>query len=346
MALLTKSVYVHTALSQEVMRGHWNTLLLDPLQLDKAGPLESGAEVLVVDTRHLQSMEVRRLVASFLSNGRGVLLLCDTWTPVVAGALRELGLEMAPPQKTAGPVPSTIRYLSLQHPVLKPFAGRDYGSLGDLLIRRTHALTGSKAVPLMVSDRGETLLVENGGHPGRFFALGFGLEQADSNWPLHLSFVPFLDLCLQNARPAGGFPAESTPGEVVMMKVPAQTLWLAAEGRELARVPVVGGMARVEMPVEPGCYEFGYGTNPEVVARVCVNLSAKESVLEKGPEPGWIKTSRTEEVADAVSPAGDVRKSAAHKQPWAWLLLLYAAGALLAESLWLCVRSLRGGKIT
>ncbi|MEY5025466.1 MAG: hypothetical protein RLZZ244_994 [Verrucomicrobiota bacterium] len=350
-ALLTKSAFVRTALSQEVMRGRWNTLVLDPAQLGKAGPLESGAEVLVVDALYLQSLEARTLVGAFLSNGCGVLLLCNKWSPVVAGALRELGLESVAVAGTGEPVPSRVRYVFSQHPVLKPFTGQDYGSLGELVIRRTHALMGRNAVPLMVSDRGEALLLENGGYPGRFFALSFGLERADSNWPLHVSFVPFVDLCLQNARPAGRIPAEAAPGDTVVMKVPegrgAETLWIAAEGRELSRVPVVGGMARVGMPVEPGCYEVGYGTSPEVVSRVCVNGSPKESILEKGPEAGWIKGSRAEESslvkgvhAGEGTGGREARESAARKQTWAWMFLLAAAGVLVAESLWLSVRNL------
>src|SRR5437660_4969567 len=110
------------------MRGHWATRTLEPAHLAEEVAANHDSEVLVIESNYLQSGEARKLVWRYLSNGRGVFLLVNRVTPVISGALRELGFETqseAPPKTTA----EKFQYVFSSHAIFHPFLSPDYGNL-------------------------------------------------------------------------------------------------------------------------------------------------------------------------------------------------------------------------
>jgi hypothetical protein len=337
LALAARSPYLRAALAPETMKGRWAATLIEPgaLAVEKLSE-EELPEVLVLESDYAQSQAVRTLALRCLNNGRGVLLFVRRETPLVKGFLAELGVFVSAP-RAAGE--ETFRLVAGDHPIFRPFLN---GELGDVLAPRVFehvALQSTQAVPLLFGRSGDPLLLEGTATKGRLLVFAFGLDRAQTDWPLQPSFLPFLDIALQHARQGTPVQTSAAPGELVTHVVaPGRALpgelALRRDGRELLRVPVdKNRSARFEAPELPGIYELTYAADPAVQALVAVNPSPKESVLRYRREPAALKTWTM--AAEASDPdrraAVPARLTAGDDRLW-WWCLAAAAAALALES--------------
>lgn len=345
-AMLAQSPYLRLALGPDIMRGHWVTRLLDPAKLTDELTTPTPAEVLVVESGYLQSADVRTLVGRYLREGRGVFMLVNRLTPPITGALRELGFEVQTRSATEPPASERLQYFLSNHPIFHPFLAPDFGNLLEVKAARV-PIQVTQGFPLLFSESGEPLFFQGTRFPGRLFVAAFGLEREQTTWPLHVSFIPFLDLCLQNSRPAETTPLDYEPGATTVLGFagdsPVGEVVLRDGSREITRAPVVQGKARLRLPDPPGLYELTYdaATAPERV--FSVNPPVKESRLSYVASPEalrlWQVASGKASTAapPAAAPAAMSRAAIQQQQLW-WWLVLGALTALVVEACWTSMR--------
>jgi aerotolerance regulator-like protein/VWA domain-containing protein len=339
-AVLAQSHYLRLALSPEVMRGHWAARLIDPGKISDQLASANDAEVLCIESAYLQSPDARKLVWRYLTNGRGVILLANRITPAVTGALRELGIELdSPAEAQRG---GKLVYVSSSHPIFHPFRSPDYGNLSEVKVLRHARLKTAQGVPLAFGDAGDVLLFQSTRFPGKLLVSAFGFEREQTSWPLHLSFIPFLDLTLQHCRPAGDDRDMFEAGESTAITLPRDT---AADHVVLAgaQFPVNDGKAQVKVPDEPGVYELatpGVSNGPSRF--LAVNPPARESELTytANPEAPAVWTIQKSSDKPTASYASIMRLSRTEilRQHWWWWLALAVVAALAVEMLWSSAR--------
>lgn len=345
--VLARSGYVRTALSPEIMRGQWSAKVVEPAELAgevAAGP-ESDAEVLLVESGYLQSGDARKLVNRYLGEGRGVVLLVDRLTPNVTGALRELGIE-AETFVTLEKDQRNLAFFAANHPMLHPFATPENGNLLEVEVNKYARLKVAEGVPLIFARDGSGLFLQAKKFRGKLLVAAFGLDREHTSWPVHPTFIPFLDLALQSARAEDATPQEYEPGQVASFQLPGAAgvvaqgngpgrgLVLRGGGEMFHRVVVEGGRCEVRMPERPGLYALGWENEQQPLKVFSVNVPGKESELAYVAEPealrGWQVPSGTKVAGSngKVSLAGVL-----HQRLW-WWMLLAGLGLLGAETAW------------
>lgn len=348
-ALLAQSPYLHAALSPDVMRGRWTTRMLQPSKL--AGELNTALneDVLVVEAGYLQSKDARDLVFRYLNNGRGVLLLLNRVTPLVKGVLSNYGFDFAPQNnRVEKDPPQNFRYIALEHPIFAPLAKGEYGSLGDIRVMESASISSKTAAPLIFSQTGGALFFDAAAPKGHLLVSAFGFDRNQTDWPVHPTFIPFIDSLLHYARGQKEMQNAYEPGETYAMEIPPGKLpgeiVLRKDGKPVARA-MVDSNRRVQMPVpeEPGLYAVTYDSDPAVQTVIAVNPSPKESRLSYVMNPPTVKAWQLPDTGKAgiqgSTPAPDAASRAAilRQQLW-WWLLAGAVAMLIAETGWLFFR--------
>lgn len=334
-ALLAQSPYLRMALSPEVMRGQWLTRFLDPARLGAEVAANQDAEVLCIESGYLQSPDARTLVKRYLANGRGVFLLVDRLSPSIDGCLRELGFEADRAPAPEEPNPERFQFVLFNHAIFHPFQSRDFGNLLDIKVHNCARLKAISGKPLIFSGTGAGLFFEGAAHSGKLFVCAFGLDRAQTSWPVHPTFIPFLDLTLQAARPQESTITSFQPGETTTIQLPAvvsaHEVFLKANGREVQRATVDHGRAQIRMPRQPGLYAMTYGESEEIQRIFSINPSPKESELLFVDAPkavkGWcFEASHGLRPALSAPPARMGSSAILQQWLWWWMLL----GGLLA----------------
>ena len=175
-------------------------------------------DVLCLESHALSSSAVRERIRSDLSEGRGVILWVDQATPLIAGFLRELGIDLESSQN-ASTDPATFRYLYSEHPIFAPFQSAQFGDLTEIEFTNYRRLKIRDAIPLAFSASGDPLVFEIGKNQGRMLMFAFTLDRRDTNWPIHPTFIPFLDKCLAYARGQETTTTAYQPGESVVWEL-------------------------------------------------------------------------------------------------------------------------------
>jgi hypothetical protein len=338
-AVLAQSKYLRLALSPEVMRGIWAAQLIDPANIAAHLAAGTDAEVLCIESSYLQSPDARKLVWRYLTNGRGVILLANRITPAISGALRELGIEPDSPAESKRD--GRLVYISSAHPIFHPFRSPDYGNLTEVKVLRHTRLKTAQGVPLAFGDAGDVFLFESTRFPGRLLVSAFGFEREQTSWPVHLSFLPFLDLALQHCRAAGEdrdmfeaaestvitLPRDSTAKQVVLAGSP---------------FPVSEGKAQIKVPDKPGVYELRYDGSGAGARMLAVNTPPRESELSYTAHPEapavWAVPHSPESRATATASLMQLSRSEILRQRWWWWLALAVVAVLAIEMLWSSAR--------
>jgi len=341
-ALLAQSQYLRLALSPEIMRGQWATRVLEPSKLSAELDNNQDAEVLCIESNYLQSGDARKLLFRYLSNGRGVVLLVNRLTPAITGCLRELGFEVEGTVNPAKGAAEKFQFIFSNHPIFHPFLSPDYGNLMEVKISKYVRLKSNQAMPLVFSEKGAGLFFQGAKMQGKLFVIPFGMDREHTSWPVHQTFIPFLDLTLQTARAEDATPLNFEPGEVAVMQLPAGSAVKEAvlhnEREELARESTDHGKTQVKVPEKPGLYTITYddGSKPEKI--LSVNPSPKESQLVYVDSPEAMKLWR-------VNTPGQAGKTAAGsaylkgglasilQQRFWWWMVLGGLGALMLETI-------------
>ena len=343
-ALLAQSPYLQVALSSDVMRGRWSTRFLPAGEVgaEMAADQNQDADVLVVESNYLQSTGSRALVQRYLSNGRGVVLIVNRLTPLVNGFLRELGFEAGGTRRARQAGGDSFQYVYGQHPVFHPFLSPDFGNLIEVKVFSHQVLRSARATPLVFDESGDPLLLQGTGTPGKLFVSAFAWDREQTTWPLHLTFIPFLDLCLQNARVESAIPSSFEPGEVFPFVLPpgsqAKAVVVRRGEREVSRTAPAEGQARLKVPSKPGVYQLFLEGNAKPEAAFAVNPSPRESQLNYTAGPEIVQTWQVAAGPAAVrarrlDEAQVTQASILAQKVWWWVL---AAGVavLAAEGLW------------
>ena len=346
--LISTSVFLRRALDPAVMSERWEIQISETSGIGPRTDAEPP-DVLCVDGQTLTDAQVRDRIRDDLGRGCGVMLMVDQANPVLAGFLRELGIELQPNQ----PRPSsaeTFRYVFSEHPVFAPFRSTELGNLSEIEFESYRRLKVRNAVPIAFSSMGDPLLFEVTVGSGRMLVFAFAFERRDTNWPIHPTFIPFLDKTFDYLRGESVSVADYEPGESINWQLPSgvatDTLTVAqvqSSGNESAEtfvdpasVDVTGRAARFLAASQPGHYGIRYVAGGELAAVIDVNPSPLESELSFDADPkslsGWKRTSdATEESTESVMDL-ELTDVEALQQPYWWYLMLTAALLFAAES--------------
>ncbi len=349
--LLADSPFLHRALAPEVMQSRWE--LTPPMAPRDDRDGDQATDVLCVESNALASSAVRDTIRDDLSAGRGVLLMVDEANPLTAGFLRELGIESesseSPPDK-----PAEFRYVFAEHPIFLPFQAMDFGDLTEVRFMNYRRLQVRGAVPLAFSAAGDPLIFEVDASPGRMLVFAFAFNRRDTNWPVHPTFIPFVDKCLAYVRGHTTTATAYEPGEAVVWNLPAgaqasravvslldpATGLNAEQSPEPMRVEVRNGQASFQLPPRAGHYAVRYDDHDRIEAILDINPSPLESDLTFDATPAaltaWQYTATSSVVADGPDSqqAGLAltTREALQQQLW-WYLLIAAVTAVALETI-------------
>jgi len=348
--LLSQSPFLQTALSPEVMQGRWTTYVPDAS--NPAGDLEkpSDDDVLCVESQYLETAFARELVLDFLNQGQGVVLVVDRVSAVVSGFLRKLGIETIPEPREAAAT-SGIRYVFMEHEIFRPFRAADFGNLTEITTERYRRLRMPGALPLVFSDAGDPLLFESEQTKGRLLVFAFSLDRTETNWPLHPTFVPFLDRCLCRVRSAATMETDFQPGETCVWTIPAgrditEVVLRKSDGTgdgETVRASAENGQSRFRVPDLPGLYALSYDDDSRIENLLAVNPPPKESFLNYVDSAEVVETwkrdtAEDQPVSKSAGPALELSKPEILRQHIWWWLLLGGLTLLIVETAWLSIR--------
>ena len=349
-ALLAQSSYLRVALSPEIMRGEWKTHLVDPSNLSAELAANEDSDVLCLESSYLQSGDTRKLLRRYLTSGHGVVLFVNRVTPGVKECLHELGFDLEETVTTPKGQSERFQFVFSNHPVFHPFASPDYGNLMDIRVSKYVRIKPVQAMPLVFLESGAGLFFESTKFPGKLFVAAFGAGRESSTWPVHQTFIPFLDLTLQAARAEDAAPLSYQPGEAGIIQVPAgiaaHEVVLRDETREWARAPVELGRAQLKMPELPGIYSLSYDTKDRVEKYFSVNPSPKESQLTYVESPDVLKLWSMNTPAETTTrskaiPPTKFRLAAVLQQRWWWWMVLAGMCVLMLETAVLGLRKER-----
>ncbi|HUY33952.1 MAG TPA: BatA and WFA domain-containing protein [Pirellulales bacterium] len=349
--LLARSPFLQTALSPEIARGRWKARVLSLEDLKtvenlKTVPPDDEADVLCIESQLLETAPARDRVLHCLNQGKGVVLWVNRITTVAKGFLRELGID-AQEEVTPAAGASGFRYIFSEHPVFHPFRSADSGDLMEIRVHKYRRLKVPEAVPLVFSEAGDALLFEQPKSKGKLLIAAFGMNRDDTNWPIHPTFIPFLDRWLHAARTEIVMPTAYQPGEVCVWNVPpdvaASEIVLRDAEREVLRAPLEEGRARFTVPDAPGLYALHYGESTEIGRFLEVNPAPDESWLTyTAPETTaetWCRPAANDPAASSAETVKmDLAPSEILRQKLWWWLLLAGLAALLTETGWLALR--------
>jgi hypothetical protein len=344
-ALLARSVFLNAALSPEVMRGHWRRQVLDIADRSVVGAVPD-ADVLCIESSYLQSPEARSLLQRYLEARLGVVLFVDRLSPYIDSNLRTLGFEPEGTVTTAQSTPEHFRFVTANHPIFEPFESSEFGILTEITVSHYAKLRPTAGSPLVFSDSGNGLVFESSKYPGKLFICAFGIDREQTSWPVHPTFVPFLDLALQAARPQEKVRTSFEPGETATVAIPldsdAQTVSVLGNGGELSNAKVINGHASLRLPDQPGVFSLVLGQSGKPWQFVTVNPAPQESELlyvkSMKPLREWSITSSGHHRPQAVGPLPDSGYSNTLAQPlWWWMLMLGLMGLVL-ETAWVIIK--------
>ncbi|MDB6053209.1 MAG: hypothetical protein JWN25_732 [Verrucomicrobiales bacterium] len=340
-AVLCQSQFLRLALSPEIMRGHWDTHFIEPSKIAAELETANDAEVLCIESSYLQSADARKLLWRYITNGRGVFLMMNRVTAVTKGFVKELGFECLPEDSSkAGS--ANLQYLFANHPVFHPFTSPDYGNIMEVKVTDPIRLRSTQAVSLLFSDKGEPLFFQNVKQPGKLFVSAFAFERNQTSWPVHPTFIPFLDLCLQNARPSDPMPTSFEPGEVFIQNLGTNSLVrevVLKTPTGMRSSAVLHGKLQLLIPEKPGLYSLTYRGVSDIERIIAVNASPKESQLRFTVKPdalqAWqmISTSSGAKQTAGLDATPPNISSIWQQKIW-WFLLVAALCGLALEGFW------------
>ena len=348
--VIARSLFLRQALPPEVMRGRWELTFSDADQLSSR---EAGLapDVLCLESHALSSSVVRDRIRGDLSEGRGVILWVDQTTPLITGFLREFGIDLDSSQNVSTE-PATFRYLFSEHPIFAPFLSTEFGDLSEIEFTDYRRLNVRDAIPLAFSGAGDPLVFEVDKSQGRMLVFAFAFDRRDTNWPIHPTFIPFLDKSLSYARGQVTTTTAYQPGEsavwdlsrgnstnlLVVSKLDPEFLDRTESASDPIRAEVRDGKARFRLPGQPGHYALR-DDNDRITAILDVNPSPLESELIYDREPAaltaWQQDQGNQEADQRTEPTSGIEITtleALQQHVW-WYLLIAALVAFVAETI-------------
>lgn len=353
------SVYLTTALGARTAP-QFEAEVLSAARLTPA-ELE-GRAVVVLNNSTTISTAAERALEQFVRQGGGLFMALGGETPwrgdstLVPGALGQ----MVDRRATRG----TLGYLDYSHPVLEPFKDPRNGTFANARFYRYMRLQPAPEDRVLARfDDGSAALVERAVGAGRVVAWTTTLDGGWNDFPVQPLYpVVMPDLLAYLAQyeepdpwhtvgrmmdvslPVASMVRQGAVGNVADVMRSASAVVLTPSGRQLSLGE--GGASTVELG-EQGFYTVrvqGADGQPFVAA---VNLDPLESDLTPQPEQEFVAaatgtaavTASGQSLERPDMTAAEIEKRQAN---W-WVLLVLAAGLLLAESV-LANRLSRGGR--
>ncbi|MBM3998038.1 MAG: hypothetical protein FJ297_00605 [Planctomycetes bacterium] len=337
--LIADSPYLRAAVRPDILSGRWTVRTTEPGDEATRDPFD----VMMVEVSRLAAGPVRERLRSHWAAGGGIVLFVDSVPDPVVGFLEDLGIESGATRDLPDDG-SPIRYFHPDHPLFAPFASGEFGALTDVRVHRYTTTRAPNGVPCLFAADGEPIGWDVPAK-GKMFVLGFGMEKTHTDWPLSVSFVPFVDRCLDACR-APPPPWEAyEPGERCVWRPPnseTAARVVLRDGSEIrSRANVEGGAARLDLPAAPGLYSVHYDDRRETVGMIGVNPSRFESILAYADGGAVVDRCVVSDVREpsraAAGPLSQTEASILRQRIW-WWLLLGGIGALTAETIWLAIR--------
>ncbi len=343
-ALMSKSVYLKAALSADVVKGHWSVREVRPTLLanELEAPAENDADVLIIDASYLQSADARRLADRYFKNGHGVFITVDRLSTLMTGYLHDLGFTPKSILASSEHSPQQpIRYFDEDSPIFQPFKFMDLSSFMDVRVGDSAELESTQAKALLYGHDGEGLLYTGTKDAGRFLLCTFAFDRNQTDWVIHPSFVPFVDLALQSLRTQNNNVTNLEPGESWLIKIPTnrvvKTVSLYSSTQQVASAKVdENHRATLIAPDELGIYKLTYDKEAVMEQALVVNAPTQESDLHYIQKPPELLTAWTLSRYDPVkqNKPSDQRvtpEQDAAKQNYWWMLLMAGSAMLLCE---------------
>ena len=372
-ALVARSPYLAAALSPEVMRGRWSASATPAATLaERTADSLRTSDVLLIEASYGLEPAGRELIEHYTREGRGVMLVVERESLAIANYLRPLGIELSGEVTESKPAP--FRYVMFDHPIFQPLRSRDFGDLLDIRVLRYRRLAAPNARVLVYSSMGDPLVLEIDGGAGRMIVVAFGWERNTTNWPIHPSFVPFLDLCLEYLRETVAWRRQFEPNErclwplanaleppTVPNRIPSGASVASvladgtsstptgpvvvkdAAGEERYRGPLRERMVDFPVPSAPGLYDVSFDGGRSVARTIAVNPSPLEAELAynsgESKIASWrLASSETRRVENAdtatTGPRDPLELSGILRQSTWWWLLAISGALLVLETLW------------
>jgi hypothetical protein len=213
--------------------------------------------------------------------------------------------------------------------------------LSEVKVLRHTRLKTAQGVPLAFGDTGDVLLFQSTRFPGKLLVSAFGFERDQTSWPVHLSFLPFLDLALQHCRAAGEDRDMFEAGESSVIPLPRETT-ASQVVLGAARFPVSEGKAQIKVPDKPGVYELRYDNSSAAPRMLAVNPPPRESELSYTANPEaptvWAMQKSPDNRPPAAASIMELSRSEILRQRWWWWLALGVVALLAIEMLWSSAR--------
>lgn len=300
-----EAFYVQHALAAGGARGY-RAVGLSGAKLSSAGDavLNEYAAVVLVSTRGLERRG-RELLARYVTDGGGVVLAAgpDVDGEVVADVLgRNAALRVstvdAPGVRARSIAPADVR-----HPIFQPFAS-NAAALGLVTFRQAARVEGDGCQTIARFTTGDPALLDCAAGDGRALVLASDLNNRWNDFPLHPTFVPFLQ---EAVRYVGS--ARVQRSEYVVGDAPA-------------------GVAR-----QPGVVSIAEPKSSGVPPRpVAINVDARESDPARLTVEEFQSAITRMKDASANQARGEARQQEDRQHLWQYAIALMAI-ALVAEGL-------------
>jgi len=216
--------------------------------------LRDFGSIVVLSTRGLERPG-REQLAKYVNRGGGLLIAAgpDVDGEVIAdvlgsGAPIEIKGPNGDPERVAAQQPQTLAPADVRHPIFKAF-GAEVASLGLVQFRAVARVTGPSCQAIARFTSGDPAVLDCAAGNGHAIVIASDLNDRWNDFPIHASFVPFVD---QAVRYLSG--TASRGSEYLVSEVPAE-------------VPPIPGVATVKT---------GSGTR-----RVVVNVDPRESQVDR-----------------------------------------------------------------
>ncbi len=256
-----------------------------------AARLRSKAAILLLSTRGLERRG-REALAAYVQGGGGVLIAAgpDLDGDIASGLLGGTPLKIAAPPSDR-PEARALAPVDVRHPVFRPFQSAA-ATLGLVTFNAVARVSGEGCQPIARFTTGEAALLDCGAGEGRALVFASDLDDTWNDFPLHATFVPFLQEAVRYL--AGARPRMS---DYLVGEVP--------EG-----VPPVPGI--VDVPGTPG-------------ERIAVNVDPRESDPARvSPADFETAVQRLKDTGEVVARA-DAQSQENRQHLWQYLLLAMIA---------------------
>lgn len=266
--------------------------------------LNEYAAIVLVSTRGLERRG-RELLAKYANDGGGVVLAAgpEVDGDVVADVLgRDAALSVSAAASSAVRT-RAIAPADVRHPIFQPFAS-NAAALGLVTFRQAAQVEGAGCQTIARFTTGEPALLDCGAGEGRALVLASDLNNRWNDFPLHATFVPFLQ---EAVRYVGSGRVQAT----------AYAVGDAPPG--VARRP---GVVSIADPKQSG-------VPPRLVA---INVDARESDPARLTADEFQSAITRMKDAAANQARGEARQQEDRQHLWQYAIALMAI-ALVAEGL-------------